>query len=196
MTNIPKELEEGIYIERIELNYCDREDDGSSSFNVIVTHDDVSLGKITLVYEGRNDEEYVLKCIRFGKNINYDLIDINNLSKDTLKKLNLKCNTEFLRSELEKNGYLECEYCENPNPLYLYDVIPTKDSKEKFKDNPYYITNKWFNPRKGATCDHKVPKSKGGDYFKFENMAVSCSNCNSKKGNIDYDTWISKIKKN
>lgn len=141
------------------------------------------------------EEQYVLDCIRFGKNINYDLIDINNISKDILKKLTLKCNTEFLRSELEKNGYLECEYCENPKPLYLYDVIPTKESKEKFKDNPYYITNKWFNPRKGATCDHKVPKSKGGEYFKFENMVVSCNSCNSKKGNTDYDTWISKIKK-
>ena len=38
------------------------------------------------------EEQYVLDCIRFGKNINYDLIDINNISKDILKKLKLKCN--------------------------------------------------------------------------------------------------------
>jgi hypothetical protein len=135
MTNIPKELEEGIYIERIELNYCEREDDGSSSFNVIVTDDDVSLGKITLVYEGRNDEEYVLSEDDVSASSNKShlkpLISDDEIEQDLEKLIDISQyiidKYEFTISEFLKQFYQDLK---TTDLLKTFVFTESDDSKE------------------------------------------------------------------
>jgi 5-methylcytosine-specific restriction endonuclease McrA len=82
-------------------------------------------------------------------------------------------NQKFLKKTLEENRELRCSYC-GKGPLEIYDF--TKGIK--------------FNKEDGATCDHKKPISKGGDVWSFTNMEVACTQCNHKKGSMDYDTWL------
>lgn len=111
------------------------------------------------------DQVKLLKRLKLPKN-----------SEKALRQLKIALNNQkFLYSEKEK-GSLNCAYCHRKN-LKIYDF--TKGQKFRQKD--------------GATCDHKVPMSKGGDKYDFSNMAVSCYFCNNKKGNMDFDEWISKI---
>ena len=78
-------------------------------------------------------------------------------AEKAIKQLKIALNNQkFLYSEKEK-GSLNCSYCHRKN-LKIYDF--TKGQKFREKD--------------GATCDHKVPISKGGDKYDFSNMAVSC----------------------
>lgn len=97
-------------------------------------------------------------------------------------------NLEFLKSKLKENGTLLCEYC-NHGPLVIYDSFFTKGT-----DTQYLKYGK-FKPKDGATCDHKVPISKGGDKFDYNNLSVCCSKCNVKKGSMDYDQWINYLGK-
>jgi len=74
----------------------------------------------------------------------------------------------FLRRFKKKNGgKLHCEYCKRG---------PLKADNGNF-----------FSTLKNATIDHKVPLSKGGKRFDFDNMACSCEKCNRKKG--DKEQW-------
>lgn len=45
-----------------------------------------------------------------------------------------------------------------------------------------------------ATLDHKLAKCFGGS-DELENLVASCSECNNKKGNIDYDVFKSQIER-
>jgi hypothetical protein len=80
-------------------------------------------------------------------------------------------NEKFLRDQ-KKKGPLRCEYC-NHGPLVIYNI-----------DN-----GKSFRKYDGATCDHKVPRSKGGDEYDYSNLAVCCYKCNQRKGNMDWEDW-------
>lgn len=76
--------------------------------------------------------------------------------------LYMKARKIFLRRAKKRNGgSLYCEYC-NKGPLKA-------DAGNIFSKLPM------------ATIDHKIPLSKGGNRFDFDNMACSCSKCNSKK---------------
>jgi hypothetical protein len=96
-------------------------------------------------------------------------------------------NLKFLKDRLTKDGELSCEYC-GKGPLIIYDF--NMKSLVDALDNPNMRFNTKFNPFDGATCDHKVPQSKGGDKFNYSNLAVSCHRCNRKKGNMDYEDWL------
>jgi hypothetical protein len=48
--------------------------------------------------------------------------------------------------------------------------------------------------KSGATCDHKNPISKGGSKFTYDNLAVCCSTCNTRKGNMSYEEWTHYLK--
>lgn len=100
--------------------------------------------------------------------------DLMHIPKKKRRLIILKNNTKFLKSEKLK-GELRCEYC-NEGPLRIYSMGQT------------------FNEKDGATADHKIPISKGGDVFNFENLAVCCYKCNNKKADDDYETWIDKLK--
>ena len=86
-------------------------------------------------------------------------------------------NLKFLKDKEKELGKLYCEYC-NKGPLKIYDIDFNDLSKNKFKKID------------GATADHKTPKSKGGEPFDYDNLAVSCFRCNNKKGDKDYKYWI------
>lgn len=45
-----------------------------------------------------------------------------------------------------------------------------------------------------STLEHILPKSMGGT-DDYENLAMACSRCNSKRGNIDVDVFINNIGK-
>lgn len=92
-------------------------------------------------------------------------------------------NLKFLKDTLKKEGVLKCEYC-NKGPLIIYDNFFTKSFDTD------YIKYGSFKSKNGATCDHKNPISKGGSKFTYENLAVCCSTCNTRKGSMTYDQWM------
>lgn len=98
-------------------------------------------------------------------------------------------NLAFLK-DVKKEKELKCEYC-GKSPLRIYDMDRNKKSEDFLNGR---INNK-FSRRDGATVDHKNPISKGGDKFNYDNLAVCCYNCNSKKGNISYEDWMNIISK-
>lgn len=88
-------------------------------------------------------------------------------------------NTQFLKDTQQEIGDLHCMYCDK-GPLRIYDISGNGPK---------------FNPKDGATVDHKQPQSKGGDKFNYSNLAVCCYKCNQAKGNISYEDWMDRIKK-
>ena len=88
-------------------------------------------------------------------------------------------NTQFLKDRQQESGPLMCEYCPR-GPLRIYDISGNGPK---------------FNPKDGATVDHKIPQSKGGDRYSYSNLAVCCYKCNQAKGNMSYEDWMSKIGK-
>lgn len=116
-------------------------------------------------------------------------------SKDKIKKISTKSNKlavainnlQFLKDKQEE-GELKCEYCDK-GPLIIYDFKVKMDKKM----DPSIRFNRTFNPRNGATCDHKIPQSKGGDKFNYDNLAVCCYYCNQRKKNMDYNEWTKLI---
>lgn len=87
----------------------------------------------------------------------YFFLDADTREKPWCKQLTF--NLSFLTEQLKLKGKLTCEYCGKENLLIE-------------------------NPIKGflATADHIMPKALGGAAFNFNNLAVACYECNSKKG--------------
>ena len=111
----------------------------------------------------------------------------NELSGDKkLSKLLVTLNNQQFLLDKQEEGELRCEYCDK-GPLKVYEITP-EDFMNVVDDNKI---NRRFNPMDGATCDHKNPKSKGGEPFDYSNLAVCCYKCNTKKSDMDYDTWMS-----
>jgi hypothetical protein len=99
-------------------------------------------------------------------------------------------NMKFLKDRKLELGHLYCEYC-GKGPLKIYEL-----NFDKMAKNPNMKLNgafKWFNRINGATCDHKVPKSAGGDKFDYSNLAVCCSFCNERKGSMSWQDWKKEI---
>lgn len=130
------------------------------------------------------------------KTLSHDELD--NKSKSRLRKERFKSksdklavtlnNLRFLKDEQKEKGELRCEYC-GRGPLVIYDI-----TEDELKRGPQKIDGKLrfntkFNPKDGATCDHKQPQSKGGDKFDYSNLAVCCYRCNQRKGNMDWEKW-------
>lgn len=93
-------------------------------------------------------------------------------------------NFKFLKDRKSENISLYCEYC-NRGPLKIYGYSLSALKRGRFFSS--------FNAIDGATCDHKEPISKGGDVFNYNNLAVCCSSCNEKKGNMTWENWIKEI---
>jgi hypothetical protein len=96
-------------------------------------------------------------------------------------------NLKFLKDTLEEKKILKCEYC-NKGPLVIYDTFFVKNFDTD------YIKYGSFRSKNGATCDHKNPISKGGSKFTYDNLAVCCSTCNTRKGNMSYEEWTHYLK--
>lgn len=124
----------------------------------------------------------------------YEVRDIargKKLSKGDKRLEDLKItlnNLQFLKDKHKELGELYCEYC-NKGPLVIYDINPSESDLEKYSKDKSFRFNTEFSKSNGATADHKQPKSKGGDKFSYDNLAVCCYNCNRKKGNMDWDSW-------
>lgn len=115
-----------------------------------------------------------------------DNLKVKNKKKWAKFKVTLN-NLKFLKERLKVDKILKCEYCDK-TPLIIYD--PFRKGK-----NERYLKYGDFKPINGATADHKNPMAKGGDKFDFNNLAVSCMKCNHDKKEMDYEDWISLIKK-
>jgi hypothetical protein len=128
----------------------------------------------------------------------YEVRDIarGKLPKQNKKLEDLKVtlnNLQFLKDKHKELGELYCEYCKK-GPLVIYDINPSKSDLEKYAKDSSFRFNKDFKKSDGATADHKQPKSKGGDKFDYSNLAVCCYNCNSRKANMDWESWKKLIK--
>jgi hypothetical protein len=143
------------------------------------------------------DELKKIEFEEFLKKIEAELdkeqIDFIVNNDKTEKVLLLLNNLRFLKSELKREGELSCEYC-GKEDLKIYDISKGDITPESLSD-PNILINTKFNPKDGATCDHKIPKSKGGDKFNFSNLAVSCYSCNRRKGNMSWEKWQNLIKR-
>src|SRR5574343_2011081 len=114
----------------------------------------------------KSEFDYKLKS-----NINFKEISKSTGKEKKLYKLEIsKNNLKFLLDK-EKEGELRCEYC-NAGPLVVYGFYRA------------------FNKKNGATADHKEPISKGGPIFDYDNLAVCCYWCNTKKDNMTYSDWM------
>lgn len=125
--------------------------------------------------------KHAIKDIVNGRKNKYDAI--NRRVKIALN------NLKFLKDKLKEDGVLYCEYCPNKKPLVIYDFT-TED--QDLKNSKYYRLSR-FVKANGATCDHKIPISKGGDKFDYNNLAVCCYYCNQRKSNMNYLDWMSII---
>jgi len=123
----------------------------------------------------------------------FDAKTKSQLRKEKFKRKSEKLsvtlnNLKFLKDMQKEKGDLYCEYC-NKGPLTIYDI-----TEEDLKNGPQKVGgrirfNVRFNPKDGATCDHKEPQSKGGDKFDYNNLAVCCYSCNQKKKNMSWSQW-------
>lgn len=95
-------------------------------------------------------------------------------------------NLQFLKDKAKESD-LYCEYCKT-GPLVIYDINPGQITQSMI-DNPRFRFNKTFNPKDGATCDHKDPMYRGGSKFDYKNLAVCCARCNKRKGNMSWENW-------
>ena len=102
-------------------------------------------------------------------------------------------NLQFLKDRQKEIGDINCEYCKK-GPLKIYDFNPEDLKWHKVRDKRVFhrLMNN-FDPKDGATCDHKNPISKGGDPFDYENLAVACQDCNQRKGNMTWEDWMKKM---
>lgn len=90
-------------------------------------------------------------------------------SKKVIKKFKqVLFNSNFLKDKQKECGSLTCVYCGKPN-LIIYKC----NEKKKLS--------------KMATADHFFPKVLGGGAFDYENLVVSCHNCNRTKGEQIWD---------
>lgn len=113
----------------------------------------------------------------------------NSIRARQLTKMKIVMNNlQFLKDMESKRGDLFCEYC-NKGPLKIYDINPSDIKPESSN----YIYNKKFNPKDGATADHKQPQSKGGDKFSYSNLAVCCYSCNQRKGSMSWIEWQKRL---
>lgn len=97
-------------------------------------------------------------------------------------------NLKFLKDKQKELGELNCEYC-GRGPLVIYDITEDELKSGPQKINGRFRYNVRFNPKNGATCDHKQAQSRGGDKFDISNLAVSCYRCNQRKGDMSWDKW-------
>ena len=95
-------------------------------------------------------------------------VNINVFSSTSNYSLLEIIRKQFNRQFLKRKRNLICEYCLRPN------------LKLRTKSN-----NKIY-----ATVDHKTPLIDICDWFNEENLAICCSECNNKKGDMTYNEWM------
>ena len=86
----------------------------------------------------------------------------------------LSFRADLLRKIKRKEGALTCVYCGTKDLV----INPSKGTPKK----------------KQATLDHVIPLAKGGDRFNKDNLVVSCSVCNTEKGELSLDEFLKKPK--
>lgn len=128
----------------------------------------------------------------------FEIKSKSQLRKEKFKRKDEKLsvtinNLKFLKHKLRELGELNCEYC-GKGPLVIYDITEDDIRRGPQKVDGRLRLNVKFNPKDGATCDHKQPMSKGGDKFDYDNLAVCCYRCNQKKGNMTWEQWSDVMK--
>ena len=94
-----------------------------------------------------------------------------------------------MKKDLEELEFQDMLSNINAPKWFIKELIRNPNGIENIMD-PNYRFNQKFNPKDGATCDHRIPLSKGGDKIDYKNLAVCCYQCNQQKKNIDYDVWL------
>lgn len=142
-----------------------------------------SLSSLLLLNNKLKKEEYIQLIkkleLRVSKSFIRKLLN-SDFSEEHIKRVILSLNNNQFIYDREKIGDLVCEYCgKSPlfrNKINLLDIMKLK---MPMRVSPNII----------ATCDHKEPKSKGGDIYDYNNLAVCCHKCNSIKGDMNYIDW-------
>jgi 5-methylcytosine-specific restriction endonuclease McrA len=107
----------------------------------------------------------------------YKELDPDEIEKRERRFRLIELSRGFLSEVLKREGHLKCTYCPKDNLQIEFDGMK--------------VTRNIM-----ATIDHIVPISKGGAIYDYENLCVSCSKCNGKKGDKDLQTFLNKRNEN
>jgi 5-methylcytosine-specific restriction endonuclease McrA len=103
--------------------------------------------------------------------------------------------------------YQRCDLCGNERGFfYVYGYLTKKQKKAngavlppklkvRYADKGnicHYCNEDMSTKLYRRTIDHKIPKSKGGGGG--ANILIACRDCNSAKGDMDYDKFIERNK--
>lgn len=142
-----------------------------------------SLSSLLLLNNKLRKEEYkqLIKDLelRVSKGFIRKLLN-SDFSEGHIQKVILSLNNNQFLYDKEKIGDLVCEYC-GKTPLFRNRVNLLDIMKLKI---PMRVSHNLI-----ATCDHKEPKSKGGDVYAYSNLAICCHKCNTLKGDMSYADW-------
>jgi hypothetical protein len=142
-----------------------------------------SLSSLLLLNNKLRKEEYeqLIKDLELRVNRKFIRKLLNSdFSEGHIQKVILSLNNNQFIYDKEKTGDLVCEYC-GKTPLFRNRVNLVDIMKLKM---PMRVI-----PSMIATCDHKEPKSKGGDVYDYNNLAICCNKCNTLKGDMAYVDW-------
>lgn len=108
------------------------------------------------------------------KNYYFELDEYNSRSIANRMRM-VRFSRNHLSDIQRKEGSLTCTYCSKPNLVIELHGMKVSHSIK-------------------ATIDHIVPKSKGGELFNTENIAVCCGKCNSKKSSMSVEEFLKIVK--
>ncbi len=95
---------------------------------------------------------------------------------------------EIASSLAQRGGGYFCHYCNEP-VAFFEDIPDVKKSLINASGEAVsFIVDK--DPSiKILTVDHKIPKAKGGS-DDLDNLLLSCTKCNQRKGKKDYSNFL------
>lgn len=103
--------------------------------------------------------------------------DEDNLNSIANRMRMIGFSRTYLTHIQETTGSLNCSYCPKKNLIIELEGMKVPNYQK-------------------ATIDHILAISKGGALFEYDNLCVACGKCNSKKGSLSVEEFLSNRPKN
>lgn len=119
---------------------------------------------------------------------NDDFEELRKVSSRAFQYGKANTNARYREHVLLENGTLCCDYC-GKNDL-KHNRIKTHGTLEEFTEKNYKFFYGNIQVDDPATVDHINPISLGADVTNFNNLTISCEQCNSDKGSMTFSEWF------